>query len=859
MKNLCFFPFLLLFLAIAPRSFCQSSKIRSKPPKAWVSEITFDKLAVPPAGQEEGFYYLLIDEQENAIQQESFTHYAYKILTNEGLQQMADLSVSFDPSYQQLIFHAVSIHRDGVVINQLPKDIRTIQREQSMDRFIYDGSMTAVINLTDVRIGDIIEYSFTKKGHNPVYQGAIVRKLYFDYNTGFEKSVQRITVLSSYKLTIKHTNTTLKPEIQHEDGLTTYTWTANKVKGVITDTNVPDWYDPYQQVSITDFENWSEVATWAAQLFHVSEADKQAIEKDIAPKFDGASTSAYALQVVRFVQDDIRYLGFETGLNSHKPHAPMKVYNQRFGDCKDKSLLLATLLEAKGIEARPVLVSTIYREKISDQLPSAQVFNHCVVQVKLDGEIVYIDPTINNQGGKLSNYYFPTYGKGLVIDPNTTDFVSFPLPATSSISEIQTFDLPSIGGEGILSVRTTYTGVEADIVRSQFSSSNLEEIQKNYLTFYGNLYPDIEKLETIRMDDDREQNVLSISEKYKIPSFWKVNSEQTDITYCEFYPQSLEGYFNVTKSSQRTAPYPLQYPLDYYHEIFIKTPEEWTMSPGEVNLESEYYEYQYSTRYQDKEIQVSTHYRTKESYVPVTAFAAFTQDHEKMMSNLAYTLTYNKSMADAASKKWPGVVMSLLALGFGAWLVLWLYHNYDPQPHDPTVEGEPIGGWLILIAIGLTLTPFRLIYDLITNPETVNGEAWLSMLLLERYGLFVFLVLEHIYNIVYLLFSVLVIVLFYQRRSSAPRLISILYGVTCIVTILDTIVSLQIDQSVAAENNFYNDMIKSIIAAAIWIPYFNISTRVKSTFVYVLRDKNDDPEQGELMEQPVPSGGSPFQ
>jgi hypothetical protein len=408
-------------------------------------------------------------------------------------------------------------------------------------------------------------------------------------------------------------------------------------------------------------------------------------------------------------------------------------------------------------------------------------------------------------------------------------------------------------------VRTTYTGVEADIVRSQFASSNLEEIQKNYLTFYGNLYPDIEKFETIRMEDNREQNFLSVSEKYKIPSFWKVNSDQPDISYCEFYPQSLEGYFTVTKSSQRTAPYRLQYPLDYYHEIFIKTSEDWTLTPEEVNIASQYYEYEYSTRYQDKEIQVSTHYRTKESYVPIAAFAAFTQDHEKMMNNLAYSLTYNKSVADTASKKWPGVVMSLLAVGFGAWLVLWLYHKYDPQPDDPTVEGDPIGGWLILVAIGLTLTPFRLVYDLFTSPETISGEGWISMFVLERYGLFVFLVLEHIYNVVYLLFSVLVIVLFYQRRSSAPRLISIMYGVTCVVTILDTIVSVQIDPSMAAEKNFYRDMIRSIVVAAIWIPYFTISTRVKSTFVYVLRDKNDDPEQGNLMGQPVPSGGSPFQ
>lgn len=66
--------------------------------KPWVTPVNFDKDAIPGAGQESGFYYLLIDEQENTLHQESYVHYAYKILTNEGIQEMSDLSVEYDPS-----------------------------------------------------------------------------------------------------------------------------------------------------------------------------------------------------------------------------------------------------------------------------------------------------------------------------------------------------------------------------------------------------------------------------------------------------------------------------------------------------------------------------------------------------------------------------------------------------------------------------------------------------------------------------------------------------------------------------------------------------------------------------------------
>ncbi len=183
---------LLLFLInVVINLFGQTSKVNTSPVNPWVTPIDF-KDAMPSTGQESSHYYLLVDEQENITKQESFVHYAYKILTNEGLQQMSDLNVDFDPSYEQLSFHNVTIHRNGTRIEQLPKNIRTIQREQSMDRYLYDGSVTAVINLVDMRVGDIVEYSFTRKGYNPVYEGHISRKINFNYSMAYEKMFQRL-------------------------------------------------------------------------------------------------------------------------------------------------------------------------------------------------------------------------------------------------------------------------------------------------------------------------------------------------------------------------------------------------------------------------------------------------------------------------------------------------------------------------------------------------------------------------------------------------------------------------------------------------------------------------------------------
>lgn len=845
MKIVRFFLLLIFLINSSVHLFSQSAQVKTSPVKSWVTPIDFDKDAVPGAGQESSHYYLLLDEQENITQQESFVHYVYKILTNEGLQQMSDLSVEFDPSYEQLFFHSVSIHRDGTSIDQLPKKIRTIQREQSMDRYLYDGSVTAVINLADMRIGDIVEYSFTRKGYNPVYEGHISRKIHFNYNMAFEKMFQRLVTPSSLNLSFKYVNTETKADQENLNNQVIYTWNRNKVPGYIADNQEPEWYNPYSYVLITSFNNWAEMAAWSAKRFHVSDADMQLVLKEIYPQFKNNTPEEYTLKVIRFVQDEIRYLGFESGLNSHKPHAPAQVYNQRFGDCKDKSLLLSTLLKVHGVESYPVLLNTSYRHKISDQLPSTNAFDHCVVQIKLKDHLFYVDPTINNQGGSIDQYYFPAYGKGLVVNSSSMDLVDLPAPLPASISEVQTFDVDSIGGQSLLSIQTTYTGSEAESQRSYFSQNNLESLQKGYLTYYANMYPDIEKVETVKMEDDRHANILIVREKYKIPSFWKPYEEKARKIYCEFYPQTLEGYFNVSKSTQRTAPYRLQHPLDYLHEISINLPEEWTVTPDQQSIETDYYQYDYKVEYQDNHISLLTHYKTKQSSIPTSAFPKFVEDHGKMMTNLSYSLTYDLNLVQSATSKWPGGVLTIITILFGAWMVFWLYQHYDPQPYYPATWGQPIGGWLILVGIGLSLTPLRLLYDFITEENLMNGTAWLTMWYANSYGYFTFLFIEHIYNFIYLLFSILVLILFFQRRSAVPRLISILYAGSCAATILDSVLAAQINPELAVDAQ---EITRAFFTVVIWIPYFQMSLRVKKTFVNTYRGGSD---QRELAQQPV--------
>ncbi len=805
----------------------QKPIIRQRPIPSWVVSIGYDKTASPKQEEESGTYYLLLDEQEHVGLQESFAHYAYKLMSAEGLQQMADLAVDFNPAYEQLTFHNITIHRNGEIIDRMPAEIQTIQREQSMDRFLYDGSVTAVIHLNDARVGDVIEYSFTKKGYNPVYDGHVGKRIALSFNVPIKKSFQRILVPQKMNVLIKYINTNRSAVMEVKEGNTVYTLEGTEVKAVLRDSNEPDWYDPHEYLVISNFATWADVSRWATKRYVVTMADMEKLKRLSNQVFAASTSEEFVLQTVRFVQDEVRYLGFESGLNSHQPHAPPQVFEQRFGDCKDKSLLLVALLKMRGVNAHPILVNSYLREHVSELPPMINAFNHCVVQIDFNGKLIYIDPTISSQGGTLESIYFPTYQKGLIIREGEAELSDLPPPSPSSVHERQNFQLGSIGGEAILEIQTLYQGADADIQRSFFANNDRQSIQKNYLTFYGNLYPDIETTQPLTLEDDRANNQLIIKEFYRVSTFWKPTAGRPEKIFCEFYAQGLETYFNVTKSAVRSAPYRLAFPLDYRHEIHVKLPEEWNVTPEKTTLRTDYYNYTFEVNYSEQAMMLKTTYSTKKESIPTSFFKKFVEDHGVMMNNLSYSLSYDQLIAEKESSKTPGILVNIMLLIIGAILVYWLYVHYNPPAVYPP-PGKPIGGWLILVAIGISLSPIRLFYDLATTEDLLTGLGWLRLWYAEQYFAFGFVLLTHIYNIIFLMFLLVMVILFFQRRSSVPKLAIYLYGIGLFMIVTDNLVAKYFDPDTSVDTQ---GIVRAFVAAAIWIPYFLLSDRVKETFV----------------------------
>ena len=134
-----------------------------------------------------------------------------------------------------------------------------------------------------------------------------------------------------------------------------------------------------------------------------------------------------------------------------------------------------------------------------------------------------------------------------------------------------------------------------------------------------------------------------------------------------------------------------------------------------------------------------------------------------------------------------------------------------------------IGGWLILVAIGLVLSTISVLLYIRSSILPVFRAVPVSQLSGE---LQFYLFLDLVLNLSLLIYITYVIVLFFKRREAVPKLMISLYILNFVFIIIDRFVIKSI-----SESQWTFVIIHSVVSSLIWIPYFLISKRVKGTFV----------------------------
>ena len=818
------------------------------PPAAWV-KVREPVLSAPHLATE-GTETLLSDRQEAVRSSgvEQYWHVAYRVLDEGAVQQNSQLEIVFDSSYQRLVLHAVRLRRGDRVIDQLrPGRVRVAQRETELENQIYDASLSVVVLLEDVRRGDVIEYSFTRRGTNPVFGSHYTAQLSLQTDVPVMQRYVRVVWPAGRPLFIHPLQTELQPTITTAGSTTDYEWSARNVPAQIPEPNLPSWYDPYAGVQLSDFASWSAVAAWGDSLFpdaQIPAALQPTIERIRA---SSESPERRTLAALRFVQDEIRYLGVEIGINSHRPYPPATVMRRRYGDCKDKTLLLVTMLRALGINAHPALVSTTYREHVAGFQPTATVFDHAIVQVELGGRTYWIDPTDLYQRGGLRDVA-AWFGSALVLGGGSDALVSMegmgsPDPTTDVRVK---FGLGGLHDSATMRVVTEYRGAAANDNRAWIAARSPKELRQQYMNFYSGLYPSIRSDEPPSVDDNETDNVIRTVERYTIPDFWAGGTEEHPTG--KFEPLELSMAVPRATATDRKMPLAVRQYAHIHYVIDAEIPNGWSIRPREENLTTPAARFSRRLSVAGNVFKLEWEYETLADHVLPAGAAEYVKQMARANDLLVFSITPpgdGPQNTDETRINWSVLMAALLAAALAVMgaarvsrapvAVVSGAPASDVVP--PAVRrGEPVGlgGWLILAGFGITISPIRILIGVSKGLPSYSASTWAALTTpgMSRYHPLwaPVLMFELFGNIALVVFTGLTAWLFYTKKRQFPQTFVWVGGGSIVFSVVDMLLMsfLPVTDPGASE---WSSLVGRSVAAAIWIAYMLRSQRVRNTFV----------------------------
>lgn len=189
------------------------------------------------------------------------------------------------------------------------------------------------------------------------------------------------------------------------NGLEIRTWELREIPRFEPEPYMPPREEVVPLVEVTTYGSWNEFSRWWWNLIEKQFLTSPAMEdwiEELRARTD--STAERVREVYDYVTTQIRYVAWEFGIHGYQPYRASTIFARRFGDCKDKSILMRTMLERLGIESHPVLIRAEQLRGEQD-LSTALLnhFNHCILfvpGVELEGpsgaqaeDGIYLDGT----------------------------------------------------------------------------------------------------------------------------------------------------------------------------------------------------------------------------------------------------------------------------------------------------------------------------------------------------------------------------------------------------------------------------------------------------------------------------------
>ncbi|KPK97342.1 MAG: hypothetical protein AMJ95_09525 [Omnitrophica WOR_2 bacterium SM23_72] len=367
-------------------------------------------------------------------------HYIIKILNERGKADFSETHIDYDSTFEKVeLEYARTIKPDGKVLEVGSRHIRDVSKYLNFP--LYSNVHVTIISFPEVTEGCAIEYKLK------IYNNRLINKkdLVLAYTLQSKEPILEASFVmhipKDNPLHIKILNdryndfgSQMAPEIKEEEGFLSYRWQFKDIPQIIPEADMPPACEINPVILMSTFDNWQEIYEWWWELAQDKIKADRAIKREVKELIqDKPSDEEKIRAIYNFCAQKIRYVAVEYGEAGYEPHASSDIFKNKYGDCKDQSILLVTMLREAGFSAWPVLIATKDYYNLNEDFPSV-LFNHCIAAVSLQDKVYFLDPTaqtcpfmdlpVDDQGRKILLFKEDSYEiKETVLFPATHNLV----------------------------------------------------------------------------------------------------------------------------------------------------------------------------------------------------------------------------------------------------------------------------------------------------------------------------------------------------------------------------------------------------------------------------------------------------
>jgi transglutaminase-like putative cysteine protease len=326
-------------------------------------------------------------------------HVVFKVLNERGKDD-GDIEIGYNSRTQTAsIIYAKTITPEGKVIPVKENAIKVITPYSEYPS--YSDYKEVAFSMSGVTIDSIIDYKVVIETKEPQIEGRFSDRFYFQW---YEPTyVGRYKVITPKGVDLKYLvlnplqGIEISPKIICDGEKKSYLWEYKYIPQIIEEKSMPPMSEVAFRIMVTTMNSWEEFSRWWRKKIEGKTEPDEAIKKKVAELTRDPSSSKEKMEAIfDYVKREIRYVSIGLGKSGYEPQDAKQVFENKYGDCKDKSTLLISMLRTAEIPAYYVLIPTAGIGNLIKDFSCPFQFDHCIVAVENEKGYHFVDPVAEN-------------------------------------------------------------------------------------------------------------------------------------------------------------------------------------------------------------------------------------------------------------------------------------------------------------------------------------------------------------------------------------------------------------------------------------------------------------------------------